>query len=394
MLDEGTSKRSALDISDTLSALGANLSAGASLDNVTIQMSALTENLTASLDIYADIILDPAFPKEELERLRRNTLARIEQEKTRPVSMALRIMPRLLYGTDHAYSQPLTGSGTTASIKAMTRDDLQTFHQTWFKPNNAKLVIVGNVDRDALMKHINKLFGKWQAGDVPGKSLDVKVVDRQQTIYLVDRPGADQSVIFAGQLVPPRANPDEIALQSMNDILGGMSSARINMNLREDKGWSYGAYSMIVGARGERPLLVYAPVQTDKTKEAIAEIAAEFRAILADQPPTETELDIVKRSKTLSLPGRWETNADIDAALSEIISFGLPDDYWMTYATDLNQLNITAVAAAAGKYLQPDNLAWVVVGDRAKIEPALLELGFDSIQLIDADGNAISDSIQ
>jgi zinc protease len=390
MLDEGTDKRSALDISDDLSSLGANLWAGASLDDVTIQMSALTENLAASLDIFTDVILRPAFPETELERLRRNTLARIEQEKTRPVSMALRIMPRLLYGADHAYGQPLTGSGTIDSVKAITRSDLEAFHQTWFKPNNAKLVVVGNVDRDALMARIEKLFGNWPAGDIPSKNLDVKTADRERTIYLVDRPGADQSVIFAGQLIPPRANPDEIALQAMNDILGGLSSARINMNLREDKGWSYGAYSMIVGARGERPLLIYAPVQTDKTQEAIAEITAEFDAIIDTRPPTEPELDIVKRSKTLSLPGRWETNADIVDALNEIISFDLPDDYWSTYAADVNRLDIADVSAAAGKYIRPDDVAWVVVGDRAQIEPALEKLGFDSIRLIDADGKSIA----
>jgi len=390
MLDEGTDKRSALDISDDLSSLGANLSSGASLDDVAIQMSALTENLAASLDIFTDVILRPAFPETELERLRRNTLARIEQEKTRPVSMALRIMPRLLYGADHAYGQPLTGSGTIDSVKAITRSDLETFHQTWFKPNNAKLVVVGNVDRDALMARIEKLFGKWPAGDVPSKNLDVKAVDRERTIYLVDRPGADQSVIFAGQLIPPRANPDEIALQAMNDILGGLSSARINMNLREDKGWSYGAYSMIVGARGERPLLIYAPVQTDKTQEAIDEITAELDAIIDARPPTEPELDVVKRSKTLSLPGRWETNADIVDALNEIISFSLPDDYWSTYAADVNRLDVADVSAAAGKYVRPNDVAWVVVGDRAQIEPALKKLDFDSIRLIDADGKPVS----
>jgi zinc protease len=240
------------------------------------------------------------------------------------------------------------------------------------------------------MARIEKLFGKWPAGDVPSKNLDVKVVDRERSIYLVDRPGADQSVIFAGQLIPPRANPDEIALQSMNNILGGLSSARINMNLREDKGWSYGAYSMIVGARGERPLLIYAPVQTDKTQEAIDEITAELEAIIDIRPPTEPELNVVKRSKTLSLPGRWETNADIVDALNEIISFGLPDDYWSTYAADVNRLEVADVSAAASKHIRPDDIAWVVVGDRAKIEPALEELGFDSIRLIDADGKSIA----
>lgn len=391
MLDEGTDKRSALDISDALSTLGANLDTGASLDDATIRMSALAENLDASLDIFADVILHPAFPATELERLRRLTLARIQQEKTRPVSLALRIMPRLLYGAGHAYAQPLTGSGTTESVEAITRDDLDAFHQTWFKPNNATLVVVGDIDRNSLIKKMNNLFGKWRPGAVPDKNLALKAVDKERAIYLVDRPGADQSVIFAGQLVPPRANPDEVALQSMNDILGGLSSSRINMNLREDKSWSYGAYSIIVGARGARPLLIYAPVQTDKTGESIAEIMAELRAIIDGRPPTEPELNVVKRSKTLSLPGRWETNADIAGALNQIVSFGLPDDYWSTYAADLNRLDIADVTAAADKYIHPDDFVWVVVGDRAKTEPTLKKLGFDSIRLIDTDGKPAGD---
>ncbi|HJP37862.1 MAG TPA: pitrilysin family protein [Gammaproteobacteria bacterium] len=389
MLDEGTHNRSALDISETLSSLGANLRASATLDNAIIRMSALSENLAASLDIFADVTLHPAFPQAELVRLRRNTLASIEQEKMQPVSMALRVMPRLLYGADHAYGQPLTGSGTTDSVTAITRDDLKAFHDTWFKPNKAQLIVVGNVDHGALMARIEKLFGNWRPDDVPEKNLEVKTVNQQQTIFLIDRPGADQSVIFAGQLLPPRANPDEIALQAMNDILGGLSSARINMNLREDKGWSYGAFSLIVGARGERPLLVYAPVQTDKTREAIAEITAELDAIITSRPPTEPELGIVKRSKTLSLPGRWETNADIIDALNKIISFNLPDDYWLTYAAEVNQLNLADVSAAAEKYIHPNDLSWVVVGDRTKIESTLVELGFKSIQLIDTDGKLI-----
>jgi len=390
MLDEGTDNRSALEISDALSSLGAELAAGSSLDNSYVQLSSLTDRLDDALEIFADVILHPAFPEAELTRLRRLTLARIRQEQTRPVSMALRIMPGLLYGDGHAYAQPLTGSGTIEAVSGITRDDLTAFHATWFRPNNAKLIVVGDFDAADLAAQVTRLFGDWPAGDRPAKNLDARRVERTPAIYLVDRPGADQSVIFAGQLVPPRANPDEIALQALNDILGGLSSARINMNLREDKGWSYGAYSMIVGARGARPLLVYAPVQTDRTRASIREIRAEFDAILATAPPTAAELDVVKRSKTLSLPGRWQTNADILDALQEVVSFGLPDGYWSTYAAGIHALSITDVTAAAGQYLRPDEAVWVIVGDRTRIEPELRELGLGDVRLIDSDGNPVA----
>lgn len=390
MLDEGTDKRSALEISDALSSLGAELGAGSSLDNSYVRLSALTDRLDDTLEIFADVVLHPAFPDAELARLRRLTLARIRQEQTRPVSMALRVLPKLLYGDGHAYAQPLTGSGTIETVTGITREDLTTFHSTWFRPDNAKLIVVGNFDIADLSARIERLFGDWQVGDRPAKNLDAERTERMRSVYLVDRPGADQSVIFAGQLVPPRANPDEIALQAMNDILGGLSSARINMNLRENKGWSYGAYSMIVGARGARPLLFYAPVQTDRTQAAIREIRTEIDAMIGDRPPTAAELDVVKRSKTLSLPGRWETNADILSALREVVSFGLPDHYWSGYAAGINALSISDVGGAAGRHLRPDDLVWVIVGDRARIEPGLRELGLGDVRLIDSDGNPVA----
>jgi zinc protease len=209
-------------------------------------------------------------------------------------------------------------------------------------------------------------------------------------IHLVDRPDSDQSVIFAGQLLPPKANPDEFAIQAANDILGGLSSSRINMNLREDKGWSYGAYSLIIDARGQRPFLAYAPVQTDKTKESVEELLSEISQITGARPPTEQELSIVKDSNTLSLPGRWEAAADILGSISQIVRFHLAEDYWSDFADRANSLSVAQVSQAAETFIRPHDIVWVVVGDRKKIEPGLRELGFDEIRLIDADGAPIN----
>jgi zinc protease len=239
------------------------------------------------------------------------------------------------------------------------------------------------------MPQLEELFGNWQAGDIPEKNLAAEIPSQSNVLYLVDRPGSDQSIIFAGQLLPPKSNPDEVAIQAMNDILGGMSSSRINMNLREDKHWSYGAYSVIVEARGLRPLLAYAPVQTDKTAESIRELRREFTGISGISPPEESELTIVKLSDTLSLPGRWETAADVMGSINEVVRFSLPDDYWDNYAARVNGLNLDDVTHAARTFIASDQILWVVVGDAAKVEAGLRELEFDEIRRITADGDIV-----
>ena len=391
MLDEGTAKRSALEISEELALLGAELSSGADLDTSMVSLSALRENLDDSLAIFADVVLNPVFPPNELERLRAQYLALVRQEKTRPTSMALRVLPKLIYGEGHAYAQPLTGSGTEDSIRAITRADLQQYHDTWFRPNNATLLVVGDITTAEITAKLEELFNTWEPADVPVKNIDTVERRTQNAVYIVDKPGAEQSIIFAGEVAPPKSNPDEIAIQAMNDILGGNFSSRINMNLREDKSWSYGARSMIMDAEGQRPFLVYAPVQTDKTSESMLEILAELTAINGDRPPTEDELARAKSSKTLSLPGRWETNRAVLRSMGEIVRFGLADDYWDTYADEVNALGIDDIARAASEVVAPDDLVWVVVGDREKIESGIIKLGLGDTRIIDADGEPVSD---
>ena len=390
MLDEGTAKRSALEISEALALLGALLSAGADLDTSTVSLSALRENLDDSLAIFADVMLNPVFPSAELDRLRSQYLALIRQEKTRPTSMALRVLPKLIYGEGHAYAQPLTGSGTEESIRAITRADLQQYHKTWFRPNNAALLVVGDINTTEITTKLKKLFKSWEPADVPVKN--IALVERRSTdaVYIVDKPGAEQSIIVAGEVAPPKSNPGDIAIEAMNDILGGQFFSRINMNLREDKSWSYGARSMIMDAEGQRPFLVYAPVQTDKTSESMLEILDELTAINGERTPTEDELARAKSSKTLSLPGRWEANGAVLRSMGEIVRFGLADDYWDTYADEVNALSVDDIARAASEVVFPEDLVWVVVGDREQIESGIIELGLGNIRLIDADGELVS----
>ncbi|MEJ2603617.1 MAG: pitrilysin family protein [Gammaproteobacteria bacterium] len=389
MLDEGTKRRSALEISDELAQLGASLGAGSNLDVSTVSLNALSENLDDALDLYADVILNPSFPESDLARLKKQLRAQIQREKVTPVSMALRVFPKLMYGEGHAYSLPLTGSGTLESLERIDRRTLLDYHRTWFRPNNATMVVVGDTSMADIRPKLEKLFEDWEKGTVPIKNVAAVEQPPEEKIYLLDRPDSEQSIIFAGHILPPKANPDEFAIAAMNNILGGDFSARINMNLREDKNWSYGARSIILDAAGQRPFLGYAPVQTDKTAPSMAELRREMVDIVGERPPTEDELARVLDDNTLSLPGRWETAGAVAGSLVEMVRFGYDDDYWDTYAENVRGLSLQQVSAAADDYLEPDSLIWVVVGDRAKIESEIRALEIGEIVPIDADGNVI-----
>jgi zinc protease len=390
MLDEGTTKRTALDISEELSTLGANLSTGSDLDTSTVHLSTLKSTLDRALDIYSDVILNPSFPEADFKRLQRQRIAGIQREKTEPTSMALRTFPGLLYGKNHAYANPMTGSGTEESVTKLTPVDMRKFHDTWFKPRNATLIIVGDTTMNEIVPKLEKQFGTWKGnGDIPKKNIGNVEQQKKTAVYLIDRPGSIQSVIFAGHVAPPKNNPDEIPIETMNSILGGSFTSRINMNLREDKHWAYGAHTFMSAARGQRPFIAYAPVQTDKTKESMVEMDKELRGILGKRPITSEELEKAQKNLTLTLPGRWETNDKVASSISEIVRFGLPEDYFKTYPDKVRALNLDQVSKAADEVVHPDQLIWVVVGDRSKVEPEIRELGWGDIQLMDADGNLI-----
>ncbi|MFL5560480.1 MAG: M16 family metallopeptidase [Gemmatimonadaceae bacterium] len=386
MLDEGTTSRSSLQIADELASLGVNLNSGADLDVNRVSMSALKDKLDPALALYADVILHPAFPQSDLDRVKQNTLANIEQEKVQPFSMGLRVLPLLLYGAGHAYGQPLTGSGTEQSVKAITRDDLVTFHRTWFKPNHGTIVAVGDITMPDLKAKLEHAFAGWTPGETPTKKINTVAARSRKTVYLLDRPGADQSYVLAGELIAPKANADEIPFELFNDAFGGAFVSRINMNLREDKHWSYGSFSFPIDARGQRMWMVMAPVQTDKTKESLSEVVKELKSAVTDRPLTTAEINDAKDRQIKTLAGRWETGAAVSGALGEIVTYGLPDDYYTTYADQVRGASEAAVNAAARKFVSNDQMVWVVIGDRAKVESGIRELGLGDIVLLDADG--------
>ncbi|MCS7182451.1 MAG: insulinase family protein [Thermoanaerobaculum sp.] len=389
MLDEGTKTRSALEISDELQRLGAELATGSTLDSSFVVMSALKEKLAESLQLFADVVLNPTFPEADFRRLQKQQLAAIAREKVTPLAMGLRVLPALLYGQNHPYAVPFTGSGRESTVSKLTREDLVRFHQTFFKPNNATLVVVGDVSLKELTALLNQLFAPWKAGEVPVKDRPAVRGPATREVYILDRPGSQQSVILAGILAPPKNDPREEALRVVHEVLGGSFTSRLNMNLREDKHWSYGARVVFPDARGQRPFFALAPVQGDKTKEALAETAKEFEQIVGNKPITQEELTKAVGNLTLTLPGRWETNEAVLRALAEVIQFNLPLDYYKTYAQRMRKVELAKAQQVAGEVIRPARVVFVVVGDRAKIETGVRELNLGPVKFLDADGKVI-----
>ncbi len=389
MLEEGTPTRDSLKIGEELESLSANFGAGANLDWATVGLNTLKLTMDKALDIYADLVLHPAFPQKEFDRLKRDRIAGIQREKVQPQTMALRVVPQLIYGKGHAYSVPFTGTGTEASIQKVTREDLAKWHDTWFKPNNATLLIVGDTTLAEIRPKLEKLFAGWKAGEVPTKNVAQVPQPAKNAVYLIDRPGSGQSIIFGAQLAPPRNDPDALPLQLVNDIFGGTFSSRINMNLREDKHWSYGVFSNIPSARGQRPYMSISPVQTDKTKDSLAELVKEYKNVTGDKPITQQELKDEQSNATLALPGQFETVQQLSGAYSQILQYGLPEDYFNTFTQKALALTPDSANALARKLIQPDHLVWVVVGDMAKVEQGIRDLNLGEIHKIDADGNPV-----
>ncbi len=385
MLDEGTKTRNALQISEQLESLGANLYTGSNSDLSFVDLSTLKTNVDKSLDVFADVILNPSFPEADFAREQKLALAGVAREKAQPAMAGMRVFPSLVFGKEHPYGSVVTES----TLREITRDALVKTHQAWFKPNNATLVVVGDTTLAEVTPKLEKLFAGWKPAQVPKKSIAAVQRESKQTVYIIDKPGAIQSVIYAGHLAPPKNAAAGIANETLNMVLGGSFTSRINMNLREDKHWTYGARSGLGGNRGQRTFFATAPVQSDKTKESMQEILNEFRGISGNKPVTEDELQKAQAALTLRLPGALETSGAVGGSILELIQFGLPENYHTTYAANVRALKLADMVKTGTGLVHPDGLIWVVVGDRGKIEPGIRELNLGDIRVIDADGNPV-----
>ena len=392
LMAESTKDLDSVEVAKRKQRLGAITRIGCGLDACSASLNALNDQLQPSLALFADIVRNPAFKSDDIERIRGQWLAGIAQEKTQPTALALRTLPPLLYGANHAYGIPFTGSGTEEAIKAMQASDLSTFQNDWLRPDNVKILVAGDTTLQQIIPQLDAAFGDWKAPSsaVPKKNIATVAAQAKPRVFLIDKPDAPQSLILAGLLAPSSKAPNELAIDVANGAFGGSFTSRLNMNLREDKRWAYGAFSFMRDAIGQRPFLMYAPVQTDKTAESAHEVSKEANEVIASRPLTQPEVDKIKDSNVRGLPGSFETASEVLGAMSEIVQYNRPDDYVQTLKARTEAVTQPQAEDAIKEIIKPTALTWVIVGDLKKIEAPVRALNLGDVQVIDGDGKAVS----
>ena len=385
MLQQGTETRNATQIADEAALLGTALSSGASMDGSSVGAGSLTKNFSGALDLIADMVLHPTFPPDEVERRRASRLAAFADDRGDPNVIVSRTGVSALFGPHSPFGYD--NSGTEESIKAITRDDLVNFWKSHYVPNNAALVVAGNIPVDELKTLAEKKFGAWKGGEISSPQIGAPEATKAK-IVIVDRPGAQQTMVRLEQMGVDRANPDYPAIEVMNSELGGLFSSRINLNLREEHGYTYGASSVFVYRRSAGYFLTGGGIRTDATAPAVTEMLKELRRMI-DTPMTAAELSLAKDSQSRSLPGMFEASSGAAGVLSEIFMYNLASDYFQKLPDRLNAVSAEDAKAVAKKYLHPEQMILICVGDRAKIEPELLKLDLGAIEFRDADGKLI-----
>jgi zinc protease len=383
MLDEGTSTRNALQIADEVAQLGASLSTGSTMDATQVSAGSLRRNFDALLALMADVARNPSFPAEEVERQRKSRLANLIQLRENPGQVATIAMSAALYGTAHPYGYPELG--TEPSTSAMTRDDMQAFWKQNFVPNNAALIVSGQVNTADLRPLVEKAFGDWQRGTPAQPSLGNPATTTAKLV-IVDKPGAPQTQLRVAAIGVPRNTPEYESIVVMNEALGGLFSSRINLNLREQHGYTYGASSQFVFRRAAGPFLIASGVRTDVTAPAVSEIFKEVRR-MRDEPLSPEELALAKDSIVRSLPSQFETSGGVTASTTNIYVYDLGLDYYSKLPERLNAVTADTVKAAAEKFVVPERLIVVAVGDRARIGAELAKLNLGAVELRNADGS-------
>ena len=388
MLSEGTASRSSQEIADGMEFLGSKLHAAASREHIVVSAETLSRHWTEALDIVADVTRNPTFPADELERVRKERLADLKRIADDPVAISQRAMRSLVYGHGTDYGHP--SIGTMDSVAAIGRADLLDYYSGRFGPGNATLIAVGDVDRADLMAKAEDLLGDWSEGEAAPAPPTHESANGSEptTIYLVDRPGAPQSVIRAGHVTVPRHDPDFFALTLVNYVFGAHPTARLFMNLRQDKGYSYGYYSSIDWLTGPSAILAGGSVQTAVTKEALVETLKEFADIRGDRPVTPEEMAEAKQGIYRGFPSQFETQGQVLQGLGRIISFGLPLDYFETFIPSLDAVSLESARDAARRRIRDSELVVLVVGDRESVEPGLQALGHPIVH-VDPEGREV-----
>jgi zinc protease len=386
MLDEGTATRNALQIADEVAQLGASLGIGSSMDATTLSVRSLSKNFGAAVDVLADVTLRPAFPAQEIERQRTSRLAALVQQRDNPNQVAATVTASALYGSKHPYGYPEIG--TEAALKSVSRADMEAFWKQNFVPNNAALVVAGDISMSELKALAEKAFGGWPKGTPAQPALGAPATTSARVV-IVDKPGSPQTQLRVAGIGAPRSSPDFRPMQVMNLALGGLFSSRINMNLREEHGYTYGANSNFSFRRAAGPFQIASGVRTDVTAAAVGEIFKEVRGMV-DKPVSAEELQKAKDSLANSLPGAFESSANAVNNFSNVFIYNLGLDYYSRYAEQVNAVTPDQALAMSKKYLVPANMVVIAVGDRAKIEPELRKLNLGAVEIRDAEGKPVS----
>src|SRR5437588_7799088 len=385
MLQQGTTTRSALQIADRAADLGATLNSGAGTDTTGISTRSLSRNFPDALELLADVALHPNFPQAEIERVRSERLTGIVQEKDQPFALAFRVLTAALFGPHHTYGYP--DSGSAESIKATSREDLLHFWQQNYFPDDAVLVVTGNIKLAALRPLLEKQFGAWKAGR-PAAAVIGSPETTDAKLILVDRPGAPQTTLVCFSMGLARSTPDYAAVEVMNTDLGGLFSSRINMNLREAHGYTYGAGSFFNYHRAPGPFIVFSDVRTDVTAPATSEVFNELKR-LRDTQTTPGELILSKDSLARTLPGRSARVPNAAPPFAELFTYDLPLDYFSTLPERINAVTVEQAQAVAMKYILPDKMIVLAVGDRAKIEEDMKKLNLGKVEIRETDGKLV-----
>ena len=386
LLSEGTKAKDAEALSNALQLLGTTVSANVGDESGSISFVSTTAKFPATLELLADMLVNPVFPAPGLERLRGQRLVALTQQRAQPGAIANRVFPRVVYGDTHPYGKVVTEQ----SIKAISRDDVAAFHKGYFQPGRALVTIVGDVTAASAKPVIEKALGSWaRGGERPTFDFPPVPQSAPTRIVLVDKPGAAQSTVVIGRPGPPRSTPDYFALQVMNTMLGGMFQSRLNANIREEKGYSYGVGSQFAYGKGPGAFSAFGDVVSEKTDASLVEFMKELRGILGARPVTDDELSVAKDSLIQRLPGTFASVSAINGALTTLWTQGLPDDYYQQYAKSIAAVTTDDVVKVAKKYVDLDTVAIVIVGDRKSIEAPLKATGIAPIVLYDIEGSPV-----
>ena len=383
MLDEGAGTRSSLEIADALDFLGANLSTVSSFDASAVRLNVPVKRLGEALPIMADVSLRPTFPQSDLDRLRKERLTSLLQARDNVAALVSIAFPRIVFGPTHRYGTSATG--LQPAIESFTVDDLRNFYRAHYRPDNATLLVVGDVTPATVLPMLEKAFGTWKSEGIAPLDAQVPTAPQltKRTIYIVDKPAAVQSQIRIGWVGVPRSTPDYAAIEVMNTILGGSFTSRLNQNLREKNGYTYGASSIFDMRMSAGPFLAAAGVQTDKTADALREFFVELNGIL--DPIPAAELAKAKNYVALGFPGEFETTGDLARKLEELVIYNLPDTTFSNFVGAVNALTGADIQKVAARYVQPDKMAVVVVGDRAAVEANIRALNLGPIEIVPMD---------